>query len=265
MSSTISRSQLIGHRLRAANKTRSFVGLMIVSLFLAVLALIMTAWSNEIFAYALGSELGSAVDPSTLPEPTQGTVWQQWTNNLVQMLSLIVAIMVANTAHQDAHSAAGHLLLTRPLRRRSVLLSNVVATMLQATVAAAIAAVPLVIGVLIMFDDVSVVPMIYGMLAWLVCTLVLAAGSAITGLWLQSRVGAIGVSAGFYFAFLILGSIPQLAKYTPFGLFTLPARLVVHDTTAVPVADIAWPIVTGLGISIVTIWIACRRFERMDL
>lgn len=263
MPKTISTSRLLARELRGAVRTKKLLALILTTVALAGLSVVMAVYANDILAYALGSELGTAIRAEDLPAATDATVWQQWTNNLVQMVVLILGVIVAYETNRNVYSPAGHLMLTRPLHRSSVLAANLLTNLLVTFVAAVIGLVMVVVGAYALFDDVSLLPVITGTVTWMLCGVMMGAFGQLFGVIFSSRVGAIGATVALYFVLLTLGAVPFLAHYTPAGLFTLPTSLAGGDLPE-PAHFVA-PVLSGFAVSVLATLTAWRVFEKKDL
>lgn len=263
MSNPIPLQRLMARDLRAAVQTKKFLALVLTTVAMAGLSIVMAVYANDILAYALGSELGTAIRAEDLPPATDATVWQQWTNNLVQMVALVLGVIVAYETNRAVYSPAGHLMFTRPVVRTHVLSANLLMNLLVAVVAAVIGLVLVVIGAFVMFDHVSVAPVILGTLTWVVCAMLMATFGQLFGVLLSSRVGAIGVTVALYFVLLTLGAAPMLAENTPAGLFTLPTLLAGGDMP--PVTEFGLPLITGAAVMLVAILASSQILEKKDL
>lgn len=262
MRETMSPARLVARELNAAVRTKKLLALCITTAALAGLSVIMAIYANDILTYALGSELGTAIRAEDLPEPTAATVWQQWTNNLIQTLALILGVIVAYETNRNVYSPAGHLMLTRPVRRSSVLFANLAANVSLTVAAAAVGLAVVVCGTAALFDDANVSAVLGGTALWVTCAVFIAAFGQLFGVVIRSRVGAIGATVGLYFVLLTLGTIPILSETTPAGLFVLPTTVAGGESAA---GELALPLATGFGASVIAVTVAARVFERRDL
>ncbi|MFY9263090.1 MAG: hypothetical protein GX483_06795 [Actinomycetaceae bacterium] len=262
-SSVITTRQLVRRELYSAYKTKKILALLLVLIASAGLAITMAVFSKEILAYALGSELGEAFSSEILPEATDATAWQQWTNNLVQMVALIIGVITAYDAQRAVHSPAGHLLLTRPLRRMSVLNAQLLANMAIFLATTAVGSGIMIASAYALFDEVDLVPLWGGLGVWVVCAIVMAVGGQFFGVVIKNRAGAIGAIVGMYFVFLTVGAIRIFAQYTPAGLYTLPTT--IAGGAQVETSAIWWPVITGLGMVIALYALMARIFTTKDL
>lgn len=260
MRETMSPARLVARELNAAVHTKKLLALCITTAALAGLSIIMAIYANDILAYALGAELGTAIHSEDLPEPTAATVWQQWTNNLIQTLALILGVILAYETNRNVYSPAGHLMLTRPVRRSSVLFANLAANVSVTIGAAAVGLAVVVCGTAALFDDANVSAILGGTALWVACAVFIAAFGQLFGVVIRSRVGAIGATVGLYFVLLALGAVPGLSETTPAGLFVLPTTVAGGDA-----GELALPLATGFGASVIAVTVAARVFERRDL
>lgn len=228
-----------------------------IVLFFAVTGPVLARFTPELLQAIGPQDAGFVVE---VPDPTFVHAYQQWAQNLTQIVSFALIIMLGGVVAGELKAGTAVLMLTKPLRRSGFLLAKFAAqsALLVSTVSVGFA---VTWGVtLAMFGEAPVQPLVEATGVWLVWGVMLVA----LMLLLSSMLGSQGGAAGLGVAVFILLSIPSAweiaARYSPGGLLSAPGRLVAGQ----PV-HLTWPILTALALTALALVGAIGVFNRKEL
>ncbi|MGW9020467.1 ABC transporter permease subunit [Leucobacter chromiiresistens] len=243
---------------------------------------VITRYTNELLAGALGGEAGALA----LPDPTAADAAAQWVSDLSQLVVFVVVIMAAGAITGEVRSGVASLLLVKPASRAAYVVSH--AVVLVGFVAAAA-----FLGALVSWGVTGVVfggdgggsggagsgsggaaaaageaagglgPLLGATALWVVLATLLIAVSLLASAAFDAMAAAAGVGVGAFFLLAVAGAAPRLAEFTPAGL--LPAAVAVASGTPPEGAALWWPVATGVGASIVLVAAAVAMFRRREL
>lgn len=271
-------------RLRAREIVRTWRiwVLPIVLVFFAASGPVITRYTNELLAGALGGEAGALA----LPDPTAADAAAQWVSDLSQLVVFVVVIMAAGAINGEVRSGVASLLLVKPASRAAYVVSHAAVLVGFVAVAAFLGALVSwgVTGVVFGGDGGGVgsgsggsgssaaaagdaggglVPLLGATALWVVLATLLIAVSLLASAAFDAMAAAAGVGVGAFFLLAVAGAAPSLAEFTPAGL--LPAAVAVASGIPPEGAALWWPVGTGLGASVVLVAVAVAVFRRREL
>ena len=195
-----------------------------------------------------------------IPAPTVADAVTQYLKNIGQFGILLVLILTMGVVAQEKERGTAAMLLTKPVRRSALILSKWLAGM-------GLILTGLLAGGLGCFAYTAVLfkPLPFGAFWTLNLLLAVYLGVYLSLALLAStlaRTQAMAAAGAFggLVVLLILGSIPRLNDYTPGMLSNWGGSLVLGGTVS------AWPALgVALGLIILTLGIACLRFEQQEI
>ncbi len=225
-------------------------------LLMAVSGPIMAYFTPAILKWALqGSEA-----QFDLPDPTYVDSYMQWTQNLSQLVTFALVIVLGGIISSEVRQGTALMVLTRPLSRAAFVtakvLVNVVFLILVVVVGAAVT-----FGLTVaLFPGAPAGPVAAATGMWLVWAVVLVALMALLSAALSSGAAASGIALGFYIAVSLVGIWPPASRYSPAGLITSMSPLAASQSV-----EVVWPIVTGLMLAAALVAGAVWVFSRREL
>ena len=257
---------LLRLRVREVVRTWRIWVLPIVLVFFAVSGPVITRFTNEILAGALGGEVGALA----LPDPTAADAAARWITDLSQLAVFVVVIMAAGAISTEVRSGVASLLLAKPASRAAYVVSH-------AVVLVGFVAVAAFVGALVSWGVTSVVfggggvgggagglgALLGATALWVVLATLLISVSLLASAAFDAMAAAAGVGIGTFFLLAVAGAAPRLAEFTPAGL--LPAAVAVASGTPPEAAALWWPVGTGVGLSVVLVAAAVAVFRRREL
>lgn len=260
-------------RLRAREIVRTWRiwVLPVVLLFLAASGPVITRFTNEILAGALG---GGEVGALSLPEPTAADAAARWITDLSQLAVFVVVIMAAGAINTEVRSGVASLLLVKPASRSAYVVSHAAVLVGFVAVAAFVGALVSWGVTWVVFDsageaggggagggDLGAVLGATGL--WVALATVLITVSLLASATFDAMATAAGIGVGTFFLLALAGVAPRLAEFTPAGL--LPAAAAVAAGTPPEAAALWWPVGSGLSVSVLLVAVAVAVFRRREL
>ncbi|KTR86121.1 ABC transporter permease subunit [Leucobacter chromiiresistens] len=276
---------LLRLRTREIVRTWRIWVLPVVLVFFAASGPVITRYTNELLAGALGGEVGALA----LPDPTAADAAAQWVSDLSQLVVFVVVIMAAGAINGEVRSGVASLLLVKPASRAAYVVSH-------AVVHVGFVAAAAFLGALVCWGVTSVVfggdgggsggagsgsggsgsaaaaagdaagglgPLLGATALWVVLATLLIAVSLLASAAFDAMAAAAGVGVGAFFLLAVAGAAPRLAEFTPAGL--LPAAVALASGTPPEGAALWWPVGTGAGASVVLVAVAVAVFRRREL
>ena len=238
-----------------------------VMVFLATTGPIITRFTKEIIAGALGSGETAAIP---MPDPTAADASVRWITDLSQLAVFVVIVMAAGAINSEVRSGVAVLILVKPASRRAYVVSHAAVLVLAIAVSAFLGAIvswgvtQLVWGGSDNGDEMGGLTSILAATGvWIIFATMLIALSLLASAAFDALAAAAGVSIGAYFLFILAGNLPQIADHTPAGL--IPAASAIAG--GIPMDDVAlwWPIITGVFASAALLASAVLIFGRKEL
>lgn len=240
-------SILLRHELRGMRRTWRGPVIIAVTLFLALSGPVLTLFMPDILASVGGLELVG-------PDPTWRDAAVQWSNDLSQVLAILVLLVLAHSVAHPITSGTAGLILARPVKRPAVLIAPAAAAMSTTAVAALLGALASGLMTALIFDGAPLSIPLGMTLRWIVLMAVLGA-AAVFGAGLTGGMGgAAGFSIGLYLVLALISTIPRAADYSPAGLFDLTGG-----------ESWGWAAFTGVLLGGILIIVGARRFSTMSL
>ncbi|MFF0776550.1 ABC transporter permease [Nonomuraea wenchangensis] len=230
-----------------------------VVVFLAASGPVLTQFTNDLLAAALGS--GQAA--ITLPDPTALDANAQWTKNLTQLVVFVVVVMAAGAINSEIRSGIAALTLVKPPSRTAYVLTHAVVLLAFTSVAVLLGAVVSWLVTWAVFGSAPLGPVLAATAVWLVLAAVLITASLLASAAIDAVTGATGVGIGAFFLLVLLGVAPQAAEYTPAGLIPVTNALAAGTQTADH--TLWWPVATGLLLASALLAAAAIVFRRREL
>jgi len=244
---------LLAKDLRQIVRTWRIWVLPTLTALLAISGPITARYARELFASLGGSEfLG------LLSDPTWVDAYAQWTKNLAQLLTFVVIIITASAISGEVRDGTAVLTLTKPVSRTTFVVAKFVATAALVIVSIGGGAALTYASTAVFFPGAPAGPLIQATLVWGVLALLLIAATLL-GSAVFSSGGAIGVGLGVLAGLGLISLLPA-ASNSPSGLLGLPGLLGSGQS-----ADVVWPVVTGLGLTVFLLATAAIAFNRREL
>jgi len=168
----------------------------------------------------------------TVPDPTAADSWMQFFSNFSQMGSLAIMFLFAGIMANEFSRGTLVNLLTKGLKRHTVVLSKFFSSALLWTIA-----IVLSIGVCYMYTAfyfeteviphfalVFVAPWLFGL--FMISLLIF--GGTLTG----GFGGSIGIGLGVFFTLVFANMVPGFDRYNPISLSSSPLNLITGAGTA---------------------------------
>ena len=235
-----------------------------VLVFLAATGPVITRFTKEILAGALGS---SEVTATLLPNPTTADAAGRWITDLSQLAIFVVVVMAAGAINSEVRSGVASLILVKPASRVAYVVSHAVILLLLVAVSALLAAVVSWAVTGLVFDSVAggveLVTLLGATGIWIVFATVLIAISLVASTAFDAMAAAAGIGIGTFFLLTLAGMAPRLTEFTPAGL--IPAASAIATGASPDSVAIWWPVTTGLVLAALMLAIAILVFQRKAL
>lgn len=245
-----------------------------VLVLLAVSGPLITRFTKEILAGALGSEEfgDGGLEAIPFPDPSAADAAGRWISDLSQLAVFVVVVMAAGAISSEVRSGVATLLLVKPASRTAYVLSHAIVLVLFVAASALIGAflswgVTAIVfegeGGAAGFSAASLRSILGATLVWLVLATLLIAVSLLASAAFDAMAAAAGIGIGTFFLLVLAGMAPRLTEYTPAGLNSVATDIAagVHDGGS----GIWWPVVTGLLLAAALLVAAVLVFRRREL
>jgi ABC-2 type transport system permease protein len=227
-----------------------------ILLFFALTGPALARYTPEIVGALAKDQLGGF----QIPTPTYLDAYMQWVKNLSQIALFALIIIYGGLVSGESKSGTAILVLTKPVSRRSFVV-------VKAAVQAVFFASLLLAGTLLtwgltaaMFGTAPGSALWSSALACLVLGELFIAVMTLLSVLIGSSAGAAGAGLGAYALLSIAGVWSPLARYTPAGLGTGAGSLAAGAQ-----ADVLWPVLTSLALTVALVALAAALFRRKDL
>jgi ABC-2 type transport system permease protein len=207
---------------------------------------------------ALGSQSGGL--SLAAPEPTAAMAYAEYLGNLGELVVLALVIAYGGIVSAEVRSGTAALTLAKPLSRHAFVLAKWLAQLALLIVATLIAtAVCLgITAALIGVGPVAALAAATGL--WLAFAVMLLSLMILLSVLLRAPAAPSGVGVGVYIALAILGQFGLVAEYSPAGLTSAGAALLMGRPAVWPV-----PLLTALAASVVLLLAALWAFSRKEI
>lgn len=231
-----------------------------VLVFLATTGPVITRFTKEILAGALGSGEAGAI---LLADPTAADAAGRWITDISQLAVFVVVVMAAGSINSEVRSGVASLMLVKPASRTAYVVSHAIVLVLFVAVSALIGAVASWAVTRLLWGDGGLGTVLGATGMWIVLATVLIAASLLASVAFDALAAAAGIGIGAYFLLILAGTLPRLAEYTPAGLIPTSSAI----ATGAPVDDAAmwWPVITGVILAVVLLASAVLVFRRKEL
>jgi ABC-2 type transport system permease protein len=155
------------------------------------------------------------------------------------------------------------LILVKPATRSAYVVSHALTQVVFVALASFAGALITWAVTLAVFGEAPIGPVLGATGVWVVLAAVLIGASLLASAAVDAMAGAAGIGIGVYFLLAILGAVPWLARYTPFGLTSLPNAIIGGAQAGD--ATLWWPVGSGLALAAGLVWGAVAVFRRKEL
>ncbi len=216
---------------------------------------LLARFTTEILKAVAGDQL-----PLVLPPPTTADSVDQLAKNVTQLGALIAILIAAGSVAPEKERGTAALILVRPVSRAGFLLAKVAALGVTFAVSLALAVAGWWFYTLVLFEALPIGGVLAAavldwlfLMAWVALTFL---ASTLT----RSTLAAAGLGVTALIGVGILGIVPPLAAWLPYGLVSVARGFAL----GLDVTD-AWKPVAGtvivIAASVFLAWLSFRRQE----
>jgi ABC-2 type transport system permease protein len=251
---------LVGLRARETVRTWRVWVLPAVFVFFAATGPVITRFTKDILAAALGAGQAGAIP---LPDPTASAAYAQWANDLTQIVALVVVVLAASAINGEVRSGVAALILVKPTTRAAYVLSHALVFTAFVALAAHLGALVSWLVTTAVFGPAPLGPVLGATAVWAVLAAVLISAALLASAAFDAFAGAAGAGIGAFFLLALLGAVPQLAEHTPAGLVPLVGAIAAG--TQDPDQTLWQPTASGILFAGVLLAAATLVFRRREL
>jgi len=238
-------------------RTHKILILAIVFLFVAVTSPILAKLTPELLKTL--SVPGMSLK---LPEPTYNDALDQFIKNVSQIALLVIVFVVAGAVSDEKNKKTLEIVLTKPISRKSFILSKFGAYFVSITALFVAAALVFYFYTVSIFASFSLVN--FAIMSANVCLYILMIVSItiFASTLVRSSVAAGGIG---FVSFIMFGSIfglfASLSKYSPNMIFSKYKDVVANGWNH----ELLLPLLIIVGVTIVAIYAATASFSRQEI
>jgi len=195
-----------------------------------------------------------------IPEATLRDAVVQYVKNISQFGVLLVIIFTMGVIAQEKERGTAAMLLTKPVRRSSMVLAKWAAGMGSLLVGLAVAAVGCALYTALLFEPLPLLGFLALNAFMFVFLGVFLSMSLLASALARSQAAAAGIAFGGLVLLLVLAALPRLGEVMPNQLLGWGESLVLGgDATA-------WKaLAVSIGLIILSVLGACLRLEREEI
>ena len=195
-----------------------------------------------------------------IPEPTTADSILQYVKNISQFGLLLAVILIMGTMAQEKERGTAAMLLTRPVRRSSVVISKWVVWMLSIAAGVVLSGLACWFYTAILFDMLPLGEFtLLNLLIWLFLA-VYASMALFASTLARTQSVAAGVAFGGLAVLLVLSSLPRVNEYMPSQLLAWGSEIISNGHATY------WPaLAISAAIILAFLVVACLRFEREEI
>lgn len=216
---------------------------------------ILARFTKEILGSVVGDQM-----PIEVPDPVYLDAFTQWTQDLSQLLIVVVLVVAAASVASEINSGTVIGPLTKPVSRASFVLAKLTAIVALVAIAAAAGTALVQLVTMLLFDGVDASHLWRAVGTWLVLAIFLIAVTTLASCLVTNTIAAFGIGFGAYVLLSLAGLWQPARAYSPVGLGET-VSLLARGMDAAP----AWPIATGLLGAVVFVMLAVFAFRRREL
>jgi ABC-2 type transport system permease protein len=195
-----------------------------------------------------------------IPVPSLADSVAQYLKNTVQFGILLVILLIMGSVAQEKERGTAAMLLSKPVSRSAVILAKWLAGMGCLGAALAVGGLACLVYTAVLFEMLPIgAYWLMSLLLWVELGVYLSLALLASTLARSQSTAAIG-AFGSLVVMLILGSLPGISDH-------MPGRLAAWGSSLVLGGDVsAWSALgVAIGIIVVSLFIACLRFEREEI
>jgi len=195
-----------------------------------------------------------------IPEPSLKDSISQYAENTSQFGVLLVIVLTMNVITQERERGTAGMLFSKPVKRRTFVLSKWLAGMLTVTAGVIISSMACAIYTTILFGELPIGKyLIFNLLLLLFLAVYLSVALLASAL-ARTQGMAAAIAFGFLVILMILSSLPRVNNYCPVGLLNWGSE--IFNGTGVT----HWPaLVISLVIAAGCVLTACLHLERQEI
>jgi ABC-2 type transport system permease protein len=229
-----------------------------ILLVFAVTGPLTAKYTPEILASVGGSQLSAIA--KAIPAPTYVDAYAQWIKNLSQIALFAIIIIYGGLVSAESKSGTAILVLTKPVSRTAFVVAKALVHSLFLVLTVAVGTLITWAGTALLFGTAPAGDLVAAAGAWLVFGVLFLSIMTALSVLVSSQAGAAGIGLGVYALVSISAIWEPLAKYSPAALAGQPMAMAVGHG-----ADVTWPIVTSVVLSVALVALAAVVFRRKEL
>lgn len=228
-----------------------------IVLFFALTGPLTARFMPEILQALGPGDTGLVIE---VPEPTYLHAYQQWAQNLTQIVTFALILALGGVVVAERRSGTAVLVLAKPLSRRAFILAKFLSQGLLVGFTTAAGALVTWAVTLAAFGEAPVGLLLAATGAWLVWGLLFVGIMVFFSSLVGAQAGAAGLGLAAFIGLSVLSVWGPAVRYSPVGLVGAPGDLVLGRG-----GPLFWPITTGLLLTLCAIVAAVAVFARKEL
>lgn len=207
------------------------------------------------------SSLESGGITITMPEPSAIDSWTQFFKNVPQMGLIVMVIVFSGIMANEYSKGTLIILLTKGLRRRTVIVSKFITSTIVWTIGYWLCA-GISYAYTIYFFDEKVENLLFAMMCLWVFGILMISVVLLGGVLVKSNYGSMILAGGFYVILSLLSIPTKIKKYNPIMLSSSNMTLLNLENEP---SDFIVPLILTIFLIIIIMYGAIKRFERCSI
>ncbi len=228
-----------------------------IVLFFALTGPVLARFTPELLQAIGPGDTGFVIE---VPEPTFVHAYQQWTQNLTQIVTFALVIMLGGMVAGERKSGTAVFVLTKPLSRSAFLLGKVVSQGILLSITVIAGALVTWAMTHALFGEAPLRTLAVGTGVWLVWGLMFVGLMLLLSALVGSQAGAAGLGVALFILISIPSAWEAASRYSPAGLLGAPGQIVAGRTV-----PLLWPLVTAGVLAAAALLAAGWAFSRKEL
>lgn len=227
-----------------------------LTIFFAISGPFLALVTPQLLKALATSEPGMVIQ---LPDPTARDAFNQFLQNLSQIVMIALVITGAGSVSGERSSGTAILVLTKPLARPAFVLAKLVSQQILLVASTVIGSVLTIAVTAALFDNLPVRQFALAVAIWLAFAVFFVGVMVLCSVGIRSRGGAAGAGLALLFAVLLGSVFPPVSRWTFAGL---PSASTMALRGNPP--DLTWPLLTAALGLVVTAAAAVWLFKRQE-
>lgn len=227
-----------------------------ILLFFATTGPFLAKFTPQIVKAFAGNQLNGLV----ISTPTYSDSYTQWTKNLSQIAFFALIIIYGGIISSEVKSGTAVLVLTKPISRRTFLLTKVAVHSLYFGLL-------VILGTFVtwgltglLFSEAPGSALWSAALLWLAFGIFFICVMTLLSVLIGSAAGAAGAGLGTFALISIAAIWKPLGTYSPAAINGMASSLALGKHVFWQ-----WPVLTSLLLALVVLALACRIFQKKEL